>query len=329
VTSPDILVRADGLAKHYPIQSGALRRTTGVVRAVDGVSFTIAQGETLALVGESGCGKSTTGRLLMRLVEPTSGTVRFDDTEMSELDRKQLRAVRRRMQLVFQDPGSAFNPRMKVAALISEPMRLAGVPAAECRARVEEILPLVGLTAEHAGRYPHEFSGGQRQRIGIARALALRPDFIVCDEPVSALDVSVQAQVINLLTALQRQFGLTYLFISHDLRVVRHVADRVAVMYLGRIVEIADKRTLYRTPQHPYTRALLSAVPSHRPPAAGAARARPEVIGEIASARAVPPGCRYHPRCPYVMDICRGESPELAEIAPGHRSACHLVRGMH
>jgi oligopeptide transport system ATP-binding protein len=311
------LVRADGLAKHYPINSG------GAVRAVDGVSFTIGRGETLALVGESGCGKSTTGRLLMRLVEPTSGTVRFDDVEISELDKVGLRTTRRRMQLIFQDPGSAFNPRMTVASLIAEPMRLAGVGASDRRARVHELLPLVGLAAEHAGRYPHEFSGGQRQRIGIARALALQPDFIVCDEPVSALDVSVQAQVINLLTRLQRDFGLTYLFISHDLRVVRHVADRVAVMYLGRIVEMADKATLYRTPQHPYTRALLSAVPAHRP---GAVRTRTEAIGEIASARAVPPGCRYHTRCPFVMPVCRTDDPALFDLGGGHRAACHLVR---
>jgi oligopeptide transport system ATP-binding protein len=324
---PASLVRADNLVKHYPILSGAFgKRLTGAVRAVDGVSFTIARGETLALVGESGCGKSTTGRLLTRLVEPTSGTVRFDNIEISELDGKPLRAARRRMQLIFQDAGSAFNPRMTVASLISEPMRLAGVPAAGCRARVQELLPLVGLAAEHAGRFPHEFSGGQRQRIGIARALALRPDFIVCDEPVSALDVSVQAQVINLLTRLQREFGLTYLFISHDLRVVRHVADRVAVMYLGRIVEIADKATLYRSPLHPYTRALLSAVPAHRP---GAARTRTEVVGEIASSRAVPPGCRYHTRCPYVMPVCRAEEPVLAEVANGHRAACHLVHSVH
>jgi oligopeptide/dipeptide ABC transporter ATP-binding protein len=230
------------------------------------------------------------------------------------------------MQLVFQDAGSSFNPRMTVASLIAEPMHLAGASGEECRARVLELLPLVGLAAEHAERYPHEFSGGQRQRIGIARALALRPDFVVCDEPVSALDVSVQAQVINLLTGLQREFGLTYLFISHDLRVVRHVADRVAVMYLGRIVEIADKATLYKAPQHPYTKALLSAVPAHRP---GAARARTEVVGEVASARAVPPGCRYHTRCPYAMAVCRTEDPELSDLGGGHRSACHLVQTTH
>jgi len=322
-----MLIRADNLVKHYPILSGILgRKITGAVRAVDGVSFTIERGETLALVGESGCGKSTTGRLLTRLIEPTAGTVRFDNIEISELGPEALRAARRRMQLVFQDAGSSFNPRMTVASLIAEPMHLAGASAADCRARVQELLPLVGLAAEHAERYPHEFSGGQRQRIGIARALALRPDFVVCDEPVSALDVSVQAQVINLLTGLQREFGLTYLFISHDLRVVRHVADRVAVMYLGRIVEIADKATLYKSPQHPYTKALLSAVPAHRP---GAARTRTEVVGEVASARDVPSGCRYHTRCPYAMAVCRTEDPDLFDLGGGHRSACHLVRTTH
>jgi oligopeptide transport system ATP-binding protein len=316
-------VRADNLSKHYPILSGTFRkRVTGAVRAVDAVSFAIGRGETLALVGESGCGKSTTGRLLMRLVEPTGGTVRFDNIEISELDAKPLRAARRRMQMVFQDAGSAFNPRMTVASLIAEPMRLAGISAAERQARIHELLPLVGLAAEHAGRYPHEFSGGQRQRIGIARALALRPDFVVCDEPVSALDVSVQAQVINLLTRLQREFGLTYLFISHDLRLVRHVADRVAVMYLGRIVEIADKATLYRSPQHPYTRALLSAVPAHR---FGTSRTRTDVLGEIASARAVPPGCRYHTRCPFVIPVCRTADPPLFDLGGDHHAACHLV----
>jgi oligopeptide transport system ATP-binding protein len=277
-------------------------------------------------VGESGCGKSTTGRLLMRLVEPTAGTVRFDNVEISELDEAELRATRRRMQLVFQDSGSAFNPRMKVGTLIAEPMRLAGIDHVRCRNRVAELLPLVGLAAEHADRYPHEFSGGQRQRIGIARALALRPEFIVCDEPVSALDVSIQAQVVNLLMAIQRDFSLTYLFISHDLRVVRHVADRVAVMYLGRIVEIADKKTLYREPQHPYTKALLSAVPAHRP---GAARKRTELVGEVASARDVPSGCRYHTRCPHAMAVCRSEDPELFDLGGDHRSACHLVRPTH
>ncbi|MFI5012014.1 MAG: ABC transporter ATP-binding protein [Hyphomicrobiales bacterium] len=321
--SAEPLIRAEALAKHYPIVSGALwSRPVGTVRAVDGVSFAIARGETLALVGESGCGKSTTGRLLMRLVEPTSGEIRFDGLDVVKLDRAGLRQARRRMQLIFQDPSSSFNPRMMVASLIAEPMRLAGIPAPERRTRVAELLPMVGLSAEHGGRYPHELSGGQRQRIGIARALALRPDFIVCDEPVSALDVSVQAQVVNLLTDLQHGFKLTYLFISHDLRVVRHVATRVAVMYLGRIVEIADKATLYRSPQHPYTRALLSAVPAHRP---GVERPRTELIGEIASARAVPPGCRYHTRCPFAMAVCKDQDPELSDLGGEHLAACHLL----
>jgi oligopeptide transport system ATP-binding protein len=317
------LIRAEALAKYFPIVSGALwSRPVGSVRAVDGVSFAIARGETLALVGESGCGKSTTGRLLLRLVEPTSGEIGFDGQDVMKLDRAGLRQARRRMQLIFQDPSSSFNPRLSVASLIAEPLRLAGIAATQCRARVAELLPMVGLSAEHGGRYPHELSGGQKQRVGIARALALRPDFIVCDEPVSALDVSVQAQVVNLLTDLQRDFGLTYLFISHDLRIVRHVATRVAVMYLGRIVEIADKAALYRAPQHPYTRALLSAVPAHRP---GVERRRTELIGEIASARSVPPGCRYHTRCPFAMPVCREEDPKLSDLGGGHRAACHLL----
>ena len=316
------LIRVDKLEKHYPIRASAFsRRVTGTVRAVDGVSFTIDRGETLALVGESGCGKSTTGRLLTRLIEPTSGTVRFDNIEISELDDAELRSVRKRMQLIFQDAGSSFNPRMKVGSLIAEPMRLAGQSADTCRARVEELLPLVGMAAEHAQRYPHEFSGGQRQRIGIARALALRPDFIVCDEPVSALDVSVQAQVVNLLTGLQREFGLTFLFISHDLRIVRHVANRVAVMYLGRIVEIADKATLYKSPQHPYTRALLSATPVADP---DAKKERIVLQGELPSPFDPPSGCPFHPRCAFAVDKCRAESPVLTD-KQGRDVACWVI----
>ena len=309
------LLQARGLSRHF---NGGGR----VLRAVDGIDLDIERGETLALVGESGCGKSTTGRLLVRLIEPDAGTIRFDGKEIAKLGGAPLRAVRRRMQLVFQDPGSSFNPRMRVAALIAEPLLLAGVPAAERRRRVAELLPMVGLSPEYAGRHPHEFSGGQRQRIGIARALALQPDFLVCDEPVSALDVSVQAQVVNLLMALQRQFQLTMLFISHDLRVVRHVATRVAVMYLGRIVEVAGKQALYDAPLHPYTQALLSAVPTHR--ASSGRRGIPD-IGEAASADAGPGGCRFHPRCPSVMQVCRKQDPALVPVGPGRRAACHLL----
>jgi len=310
------LVQARSLARHFPGAGG--RRVT----AVDGVSFDIARGETLALVGESGCGKTTTGRMLVRLVEPDAGSMRFDGIDIASLSGASLRGLRQRMQLIFQDPGSAFNPRMNVASLIAEPMRLAGHPPVEQRARVAELLPLVGLAPDYAERFAHEFSGGQRQRIGIARALALRPDFIVCDEPVSALDVSVQAQVINLLTELQREFGLTYLFISHDLRVVRHVATRIAVMYLGRIVEIAPKAALYAMPRHPYTRALLSAVPSHRP---GTARTRLADIGEIASADAIPTGCRFHTRCPHAIALCREQDPALTTLGEDHAAACHRL----
>ena len=310
------LVRADGLVRHFAVNGR-------VVRAVDGVSFDIARGETLALVGESGCGKTTTGRMLVRLVEPDAGTVRFDGAAMTGLSGAALRAARQRMQLVFQDPGSSFNPRMSVASIVEEPMLLAGVPRAERRRRVAELLPLVGLPDAYAARFPHEFSGGQRQRIGIARALALRPEFVVCDEPVSALDVSIQAQVVNLLMELQRQFGLTFLFISHDLRVVRHVATRVAVMYLGRIVEVADKAALFRTPRHPYTRALLAAVPSHRP---GERRPDPAPdMGEISGADAIPPGCRFHPRCPHAEAVCRTDDPALLPVGAGHGAACHLI----
>ncbi|WP_458098131.1 ABC transporter ATP-binding protein [Roseomonas sp. WA12] len=312
------LVEVEGLTRSFHLGG----RT---VRAVDGVSFKIGRGETLALVGESGCGKTTTGRLLVRLVDPESGRITFDGVDMAAASGAGLRAARRRMQMIFQDPGSSFNPRMKVASLVTEPMQLAGLPESEQRARLAELLPLVGLAADYAGRYPHEFSGGQRQRIGIARALALRPDFIVCDEPVSALDVSVQAQVVNLLTDVQHRFGLTYLFISHDLRVVRHVANEVAVMYLGRIVEHASKASLYRSPRHPYTRALLSAVPSHRP---GMARRTLADLGEIASADAIPSGCRFHTRCPYAVPLCREIDPPMSQIAEDHRAACHRLESI-
>ncbi len=319
----EALVVATSLRKTYPIYGGTfIKRRTGTVHAVDDVSFAIRRGETLGLVGESGCGKSTTGRLLMRLIEPDGGSVRFDGVEMTTLDRRRLNEERRRIQLMFQDPSSAFNPRMRVGQIVSEPMRLAGAPDRAQRARVAELLPLVGLTEEQAERFPHQFSGGQRQRIGIARALALRPEMIVCDEPVSALDVSIQAQVVNLLQDLQQQFGLTYLFISHDLRVVRHIADRVAVMYLGRIVELAPKAELYGSPQHPYTRMLLSAVPKTKP---GATRTPTAAAGEAGPAPGGRQGCLFAPRCPHVMPRCRDEIPAFRPVADRHSAACHLL----
>jgi oligopeptide/dipeptide ABC transporter ATP-binding protein len=292
------------------------------VRAVDGVSLHISRGETLALVGESGCGKSTLGRLLMRIIEPTAGSISFDGRPLSGLDRKEFDAVRRRIQFVFQDPNAAFNPLMSVGDIIEEPMLLCGVRAAERRLRVRELLPLVGLAPEHAGRFPSEFSGGQRQRIGIARALALRPELIICDEPVSALDVSIQAQVINLLVELQRGFGLSYLFISHDLRVVRHIADRVAVMYLGRIVETGSKEAIYANPLHPYTRALISAVPL---PVVRKRAARSLMQGEIPTAQNIPSGCRFHTRCPMAMPVCSQVDPLPGLAADGREVACHAV----
>ncbi|MBX9651958.1 MAG: ATP-binding cassette domain-containing protein [Xanthobacteraceae bacterium] len=310
------LVIVEGLSKVFS------PGTKASLRAVDNVSFDMVRGETLALVGESGCGKSTTGRLLMRLIEPSEGRVQFDGVDFMSLSSKELKRERRRLQLVFQDPYSAFNPRMTAESIIAEPMLLAGASASDRRQRVGELLPLVGLAPHHASRYPHQFSGGQRQRIGIARALALRPEFIVCDEPVSALDVSVQAQVINLLVDLQQKFGLTYLFISHDLRVVRHIADRVAVMYLGRIVELADKKTLFADPQHPYTRLLLSAVPQIRPTVqAGLLRT---ASGEVGTA-VTESGCRFAGRCSHVIDVCRSAQPQLRPIAGGHQVACHLA----
>ncbi|MBX9594835.1 MAG: dipeptide ABC transporter ATP-binding protein [Roseomonas sp.] len=315
------LLEVTDLTKHYPVRQGiVVARQVGTVRAVDGVSFRIERGETLALVGESGCGKSTTARLVLRLIEPTAGTVRFDGQEVSGAA---LRTLRRRVQVVFQDPYASLNPRLRVGETIAEPMEVHGIGDAKSReARVQELLRLVGLAPFHAQRYPHEFSGGQRQRIGIARALAVQPDLIVCDEPVSALDVSIQAQVVNLLKDLQRQFGLSYLFIAHDLAVVRHMADRVAVMYLGQIVETAPKRDLFAAPRHPYTRALLRAIPHPDP------RRRGQVTplgGDVPSPMNPPSGCRFHTRCPFVQDICRKEEPVLRDIAAGTRVACHLA----
>ena len=320
-----------GLAKHYPIRRGlVLSRTTGQVRAVDGLSFELFRGETLALVGESGCGKSTTARLVLRLIDPTAGTVRFEGADITTLRGDAMRKLRRRMQIVFQDPFASLNPRMTVAEILEEPLIVHRIgDGAARRARVAELLGLVGLASYHAGRYPHEFSGGQRQRIGIARALAVEPALVVCDEPVSALDVSIQAQVVNLLKDLQVRLGLSYLFIAHDLAVVKHVADRVAVMYLGRIVEIGPKDAVFANPRHPYTRVLLSAIPRpdpHRKLARSAARSDPG--GDMPSPANVPPGCRFHTRCPFAIDRCRTEDPALHAIEPGHLSACHLAEDL-
>ncbi len=319
------LLEARGLARHYVVRRGVVvRRATGVLRAVDGVSFRIGRGETLALVGESGCGKSTTARLVMRLVEPTAGSVWFEGEDITRLGGERLRRLRRRVQIVFQDPFASLNPRMTIGDTLEEPLVVHGLgDKAKRRARVAELLGLVGLASYHAGRYPHEFSGGQRQRVGIARALAVEPSLIVCDEPVSALDVSIQAQVVNLLQDLQAQLGLSYLFIAHDLAVVKHVADRVAVMYLGRIVEMADKAALFARPMHPYTRALLDAVPRPDP---GAVRAARPPGGDVPSPMNPPSGCHFHTRCAFAQARCSVEYPPLGEVAPGHLAACHFAR---
>ncbi|QIE55532.1 dipeptide ABC transporter ATP-binding protein [Pikeienuella piscinae] len=316
------LVVVSGLTKHFRVHGGLLRRKPQVVHAVDDVNFEINAGETLGLVGESGCGKSTVGRLVVRLIEPSAGSVRLNGQELCDLDGRALRARRRQCQFIFQDPYGSLNPRMRVADIIAEPMAIeASLSAAERAERVTELLHLVGLPEHAAQKYPHEFSGGQRQRICIARALSLNPRFIVCDEPVSALDVSVQAQVVNLMRKLQRDLGLSYLFISHDLSVVRHIADRVAVMYLGKLVEIATKRQLYANPSHPYTRALLAAVPEPDPQS----RTQPvELAGDIPSPIDPPKGCRFHTRCPLAFDRCRVEEPVLRETTDGHAAACHL-----
>jgi oligopeptide transport system ATP-binding protein len=316
------LLRVEDLVKHFPVKKGLFGRNTGTVQAVDGISFELARGETLALVGESGCGKSTTGRLLLRLIEPTSGKVWFEDQDIFALDARAMRAERRSMQIIFQDPYASLNPRMTVEQTLAEPLALYGLAAGRQKERVAELLGLVGLSAQHAQRYPHEFSGGQRQRIGIARALAVEPRLIICDEPVSALDVSIQAQVINLLMDLQQRLELSYVFIAHDLAVVKHIATRVAVMYLGRIVEYADKRELFARPRHPYTRALLSAIPVPRP---GARRQRIILQGDVPSPLDPPSGCRFRTRCPYAQARCVAEDPPLI-VDDGHRVACHFWR---
>jgi oligopeptide/dipeptide ABC transporter ATP-binding protein len=319
------VLEVDGLTKEFPIRSGLLQRETGRVRAVQNVSFTIGRGETLSLVGESGCGKTTVARCILRALPPTSGAIRFSPQEgetvdMAPLSRRALRPLRRHIQMIFQDPYASLNPRMMVGDIIAEPLLVNGVPSAQRRARVSELLDLVGLPAAARTRFPHAFSGGQRQRIGIARALALDPALVVADEPVSALDVSVQAQIINLLLELQDRLRLSMLFVAHDLGVVRHVSDRVAVMYVGRIVETAPTAALYTRPRHPYTEALLAAVPKADPALRDSVSAP---IGEIADPSNPPPGCAFHPRCPYAVERCRVELPVLQEIAPAHWSACH------
>ena len=314
------------LVKHYPVRKGLLRREVARVRAVDGVSFHVAPGETFGLVGESGCGNTTAGRAILRLVEPTSGTVTFEGQDVARLGSSALKALRRDMQIVFQDPYGSLDPRMPVGAIIAEGLVVHGIgTASEREARVREAMRQVGLRPEYARRYPHEFSGGQRQRIGIARALVLRPKLVVCDEPVSALDVSIQSQVLNLLKDIQAEMGLTYVFIAHNLAVVKYVASRVGVMYLGKLVETAPSETLYANPQHPYTKALLSAIPQARPPVPGEPRRQRIVLGgDVPSALNPPAGCRFHTRCPVAMDRCRTEVPADREVAPGHAVACHL-----
>jgi peptide/nickel transport system ATP-binding protein len=323
------LLEVDDLAVHFPITSGVVfRRTVGHVRAVDGVSLSVRRGETYGLVGESGCGKSTLGRAVLRLTDVTRGTVRFDGDDVAGLAGEPLRRMRRRFQMVFQDPLSSLDPRQSVGSLLTEGIRAHGLSrgAEADRARLTELMDAVGLPASALRRYPHEFSGGQRQRIGIARALCVEPDLIVADEPVSALDVSVQAQVLNLLRSLQRRLGLTLLFVSHDLAAVRHLSDRIAVMYLGRVVEVADARTLAADPQHPYTQALLSAVPV---PSPKEERNRERIVlcGDVPSAARVPSGCRFRTRCPQVFEPCADHDPALLPLAEGHRAACLLHQG--
>jgi oligopeptide/dipeptide ABC transporter ATP-binding protein len=321
----NVLVRVDNLVKHFPITQGIIvRRQIGAVHAVDDVSFVVKQGETLGLVGESGCGKSTTGRTVLQLYRPTSGSVLFNGVDLVKLKGEELRLMRRKMQMIFQDPYASLNPRMTVGEIVGEPLVVHNVgKQKEIEERIANLLELVGLNPAFSKRYPHEFSGGQRQRIGVARALALQPSFIVCDEPISALDVSIQAQVVNLLEDLQKQFNLTYLFIAHDLSMVRHISDRVAVMYLGIIAELADRDELYVKPLHPYTQALLSAIPIPDP-MADARRKRIILEGDVPSPVNPPSGCRFRTRCPIAEKICAEVKPEFRELSPGHFAACHF-----
>jgi oligopeptide transport system ATP-binding protein len=321
-----VLLKVVDLKKHFPINRGIfLQRQVGAVKAVDGVSFEIHQGETLGLVGESGCGKSTTGRAILQLYSPSSGHVYFRDTDLTQASSEKIRSLRRDMQIIFQDPYASLNPRMTVGSIVAEPLEVHGIGNRRERdERVKELLRLVGLNPYFINRYPHEFSGGQRQRIGIARALALEPEFIVCDEPISALDVSIQAQVVNLLQDLQEKLGLTYLFIAHDLSMVRHISDRVAVMYLGKIMELATRDELYTNPLHPYTQALLSAVPIPDP---NKERRRKRIIleGDVPSPANPPSGCPFHTRCPLAVEVCSNVVPEWREVSPNHWVYCHLV----
>jgi oligopeptide transport system ATP-binding protein len=321
----NVILRVDNLKMYFPIRSGVFQRHIGDIKAVDGVSFEIVTGETLGLVGESGCGKTTTGRAIIRLYKPTGGHVHFEGQDMADLKGETLRKMRRKMQMIFQDPYASLNPRMSVYGIVSEPLTVHHVVSGqEKKDRVAELMELVGLNPGLMNRYPHEFSGGQRQRIGLARSLALKPELIICDEPISALDVSIQAQVVNLLEELQEQFGLTYLFIAHDLSMVRHISDRTAVMYLGKVVELAPQEELYNQPLHPYTQALLSAVPVPDP-VAERKRHRIILTGDVPSPAHPPSGCNFHPRCPLAQQVCQEEEPEWREVSPDHWVACHLV----